>query len=663
VSAIFFALQHNRCDTLSTFKRRFQSAAGDPLSDFSNFVFSTDGHNNMLTDSKGANGSDTGAKTTYTYPSSGNNMYHPTSQVDPQGNETDYTYDSNGNPLTITYHKTGKTLTYTYNSNGTVATQTDFDGNKTTFGYDSKGNLSSVTPPSPLGKTTLTVDALSRESSVTDGDTQKTTYSYDNADRIKTITYADSSTVSYTYDKNGNVLTESDSTGTTQFQYDVLNRITKKTLPGGTVISMIYDKIGNLTSYNDGTGAVTYSYDQANRMTTLTEPDGAQTKYSYDNANRKTKIQYPNGTGMKIGYDGAGHETSNVGGTMDSNGNIQTTYDNFAYSYMNGSTQTDVLQSATVAVDPINQNTGIAWAYSYDSKNHLTQATKTHNSGMVRQYNYTYDDNGNRTQDVLEVSGQSTVTTNYTYGASSELLNKQIQGGATTTYSYDGNGNQTGSTGGPTFTYNAKDQAITLGSGTTQTERVKVNSTSYVYGTLGLTSQQTSSGTTAYVRCSCGLLNDERTLDGKKYYYLFDGLGSIVAMTDGTGKEVNAYDYDPYGNMINSIEQSGLNNPWKFAGGFLDSSTGLYKYGIRYDDPTTGRWTQRTPVGGSLQETTKADPYVEDDLVNAVDLSGKESFSQWWGVLGGCLASSIIAPLFGPGAFISGPGGIAGFIQ
>ncbi len=127
---------------------------------------------------------------------------------------------------------------------------------------------------------------------------------------------------------------------------------------------------------------------------------------------------------------------------------------------------------------------------------------------------------------------------------------------------------------------------------------MQLNSTSYVYGTLGLTSQQTSSGTTAYVRCSCGLLNDERTPDGKKYYYLFDGLGSIVVMTDGSGKEVNSYDYDPYGNMVNSVGQSGLNNPWKFAGGFLDSSTGLYKYGIRYYDPTIGRWTQRAPVKG-----------------------------------------------------------------
>jgi uncharacterized protein RhaS with RHS repeats len=76
-------------------------------------------------------------------------------------------------------------------------------------------------------------------------------------------------------------------------------------------------------------------------------------------------------------------------------------------------------------------------------------------------------------------------------------------------------------------------------------------------------------GTTAFVRCSCGLLNDERTPDGKKYYYLFDGLGSIVAMTNSTGAEVNKYDYDPYGNLISQTEQSGLDNPWKFASGSL----------------------------------------------------------------------------------------------
>ncbi|GCE13356.1 RHS repeat-associated core domain-containing protein [Tengunoibacter tsumagoiensis] len=148
----------------------------------------------------------------------------------------------------------------------------------------------------------------------------------------------------------------------------------------------------------------------------------------------------------------------------------------------------------------------------------------------------------------------------------------------------------------------------------------------FVYGGLGLTRAKTTAGTTEYVRCSCGLLNNERTPDGKKYYYLFDGLGSVVGMTNSTGQEVNAYTYDPYGNIISQQEQSGLNNPWKYAGGYYDSSTGLTKFGIRYYDPTVGHWTQRTPVGGSLQETLKGNPYgyADDNPVNEVDPSGRD---------------------------------------
>ncbi|GCE11756.1 hypothetical protein [Tengunoibacter tsumagoiensis] len=66
-----------------------------------------------------------------------------------------------------------------------------------------------------------------------------------------------------------------------------------------------------------------------------------------------------------------------------------------------------------------------------------------------------------------------------------------------------------------------------------------VNRDTFVYGGLGLTTAKTATGTTEYVRCSCGLLNNERTPDGKKYDYLFDGLDSVVGMTDSTGQEVN----------------------------------------------------------------------------------------------------------------------------
>ena len=56
-------------------------------------------------------------------------------------------------------------------------------------------------------------------------------------------------------------------------------------------------------------------------------------------------------------------------------------------------------------------------------------------------------------------------------------------------------------------------------------------------------------------------------------------------------------------------------------------STGLYKFGIRYYDATVGRWTQRDPVGGSLTETVKTNPYVyaNDDPINMVDPSGENA--------------------------------------
>jgi RHS repeat-associated protein len=121
------------------------------------------------------------------------------------------------------------------------------------------------------------------------------------------------------------------------------------------------------------------------------------------------------------------------------------------------------------------------------------------------------------------------------------------------------------------------------------------------------------------------MLNSERTPDGKIYYYLFDIHGSIVGMTDSSGNDVNRYGYDPFGNYASQVTQSGLSNPWGYAGGYFDGATGLIKFGIRYYDPLFGRWTQATPIGGSLQEVTKANPYVyaDDNPMNETDASDR----------------------------------------
>ena len=83
-------------------------------------------------------------------------------------------------------------------------------------------------------------------------------------------------------------------------------------------------------------------------------------------------------------------------------------------------------------------------------------------------------------------------------------------------------------------------------SGASQTDLVQINTDTAVYTGLGLSAYTDNGATSHYVRCSCGLLNHERAPNGNKYDYLFDGLGSVVGMTDSNGNEVNRYDYDPY---------------------------------------------------------------------------------------------------------------------
>lgn len=43
-------------------------------------------------------------------------------------------------------------------------------------------------------------------------------------------------------------------------------------------------------------------------------------------------------------------------------------------------------------------------------------------------------------------------------------------------------------------------------------------------------------------------------------YYLFDGLGSIVGLTDSNGNLVNneRYQYDPYGNLLQTPIFTGI---------------------------------------------------------------------------------------------------------
>ena len=122
-----------------------------------------------------------------------------------------------------------------------VTSQTD--GNKSKITYVRNVLEQPIETVDPLErKTTRTFDAAGNLKTLKDPDGRTTTYSYDKADRLTGISYSDGVTPNATFgcDKDGNLTSMVDGTGTSTYEYDQLGRLTEseaepaKRLPGNT---------------------------------------------------------------------------------------------------------------------------------------------------------------------------------------------------------------------------------------------------------------------------------------------------------------------------------------------------------------------------------------------------------------------------------------------
>ena len=96
------------------------------------------------------------------------------------------------------------------------------------------------------------------------------------------------------------------------------------------------------------------------------------------------------------------------------------------------------------------------------------------------------------------------------------------------------------------------------------------------------------------------------------YYYHYDGLGSVVALSNISGTIVEKYEYDVFGTVTihspgpdqtwgtgddTTLVNSAFGNPYMFTGRRYDDETGLYYYRARYYAPDLGRFLQPDPIG------------------------------------------------------------------
>lgn len=116
--------------------------------------------------------------------------------------------------------------------------------------------------------------------------------------------------------------------------------------------------------------------------------------------------------------------------------------------------------------------------------------------------------------------------------------------------------------------------------------------------------------------------------------YLIDSTGPVRFIKDHLGSPrlivkasngvvLQRMDYDEFGRV--TANTSPTYQPFGFAGGFYLRLPGLVKFGARYYDPETGRWTSKDPIlfnGGAANLYG----YVQNDPVNFIDPKGLWSF-------------------------------------
>ena len=105
--------------------------------------------------------------------------------------------------------------------------------------------------------------------------------------------------------------------------------------------------------------------------------------------------------------------------------------------------------------------------------------------------------------------------------------------------------------------------------------------------------------------------------EGRELFYAYDGLGSVVALSNHQGLQNTRYHYDAFGKVIDGDLTE---NQYTFTGRQLDPESGLYHFHFRQYDAEAGVWTTPDPIG--VLGGVNLYGYVHNNPVNKIDFLG-----------------------------------------
>ena len=375
------------------------------------------------------------------------------------------------NQLTESYSPHDETapesnVTIKYDALGNMTRKTIGTERLEIYGYDKLGNNISATVSKQDGTEAITTQNLydSRgnvrfEMDGNTGDKQNVVeHKYDGFNReIETV---DIHSTKYTYDKNGNIKTETDWRGNTlSYEYDPLNRLIKKKDANETVIEKLYYNDNDLQIRSDDAlnNQTTYEYDKNNRLISTMDPVVSVTGQTYNRAGQISSKYDGKGNTTYYEYDELGRlitTSQNVEGVLETNryaydlfGNLETQTNGEGHTT---TFQYNIRNEMTAKID--HGGIGIASkteSYKYDERGNVIE--KTDRNGVTLSFVYdvhdrltdtklgdnvlihnTYDGANNK----LTMQDESGTTTR-TYDKLGRVLTKDVPGIGTTTYQYD----------------------------------------------------------------------------------------------------------------------------------------------------------------------------------------------------------------------------------
>lgn len=527
-------------------------------------------------------------------------------------------------------------------------------GNRVIETYDALGHLASIEKTDPEGRTV----AKDRSFYDPSGNQIKRISSiYQGHALIKTVTAA------WEYDPMGRVVKEVEADQkTTIFRYDSRGRVSEKTLPSGTLLSYVYDGLGRQIELFSSDGTVHYhsmyrcgpdptiivdhihhfriqrEYNAFGQLVHEIGPQGFEYTWNYDRHGRCTDFTLPTRASVAYTYSGA-HLNSvakySPGGSLqythhytqfDPNGHVQKEI--LVNQRCSLATERDLLERPIAQTSPhlrlaraygpsglVTQTDNSLFGpkdYAYDPLNQLVKEAEN---------TYSFDSFGNPSDCEVNDCNQvlSSQEATFQYDADGNLTKRSTPEGETQ-YRYDALGrltelitpSKTVRFGYDPFSrllfkkteypwwgdekvFYLYDQEVEIGTATEQAEILQLK----VLG-LGI----------------CGDIGAAVAIElGPDVYIpLHDFSGNIIALVSMQNKLVESYDIDAFGKE----KPSSSLNPWHFCS--KRTEEGLIFFGVRFYDPSLGRWITPDPAG-SL-DSPNLYLYVRNSPLNRLDLFG-----------------------------------------